>query len=126
MQIRRHDASREIELRGTAVELSELADMMLLGHGSIELVRAGDPSPYTQNLSRVNVARASGLLAIRYSADFGALKIHGGGSQLGLLAANLQGFADEGDATSHLHIDYFPECDYLDESSEPLVIALTA
>lgn len=110
-------------MRGTAAELTGLADLLTAGHGSVDLDRVDDPSPYGRCLSRVNVGQASGPVAVICAADSDELDIRGGSPELTLLAANLRGFADDGDAMSHLHIDYFPGHDYLDESSEPLVIA---
>lgn len=124
MQVRRQDVSHEMELRGTAVELNALAELIRSGDGGVELDCAGDPFPYDRKLSRVRIAPASGPAVIQCSSDSDVLYIRGGGAQFELLAVNLEGFADEGDALSHLHLDYFPGHDYLDESSEPLVIAL--
>ncbi|MEV6713167.1 hypothetical protein AB0M48_14145 [Lentzea sp. NPDC051208] len=87
-----------------------------------------DPSPYGRCLSRVDVLRTSGPIAVTCAAGSDELDIRGGAHQLALLAENVQRFADDaddGDAMSHLHIDHFPGHDYLDESSEPLVIAFT-
>ena len=124
MQVLRGDATREMELQGTAAELTDLAGLLLSGHGSVDLDRTGDPSPYSRFLSRVNVIQTSGPIAMMCAEGSDELDIRGGAPQLNLLAANMKGFADEGDVTCHLHIDYFPEHDYLDESSEPLVLAL--
>jgi hypothetical protein len=124
MQVLRGDATREMELRGTAAELADLADLLISGFGSVDLDHVADPSPYSRSLSRINVVRASGPVAMTCATGSGELDIRGGHAQLDLLAANVQGFADgwDGDATSHVHIDYFPGHDYLDESSEPVVI----
>jgi hypothetical protein len=125
MQVLRSDATRELELRGTVAELTDLAGLLVSGSGSVDLDHVDDPSPYSRSLSGVNVVRASGPVVITCAAGSDEMEIRGGSSQLDLLAANVQGFADEGDAASHLHIDYFPGHDYLNESSEPLVIGLT-
>ncbi|GGU61318.1 Imm32 family immunity protein [Lentzea flava] len=124
MQVLRHDTTRELELRGTAAELTDLARLLVSGHGSVDLGRVDDPAPYGRCLSRLNVVQASGPIAVVCAAGSDELTIRGGSAQLTLLAANVRGFANDGDATSHLHIDHFPGHDYLDESSEPLVVAL--
>jgi hypothetical protein len=125
MQVRRLDATQEMELRGTSEELTGLAGLLISGHGSVDLDHVDDPSPYGRCLARVDVVRASGPVVVVCAPGSDVLDIRGGSAQLDLLAANIEGFAAEGDVTSHLHIDYLPEHDYLDESAEPLVIALT-
>jgi hypothetical protein len=124
MQVLRTDATRELELRGTAAELTELAGLLTSGSGSVALDHVDDPAPYDRSLSSITVVRTSGPVVITCAAGSGELYIRGGSPQLDLLAANVQGFADDwdGDDMSHLHIDYFPGHDYLDESSEPLVL----
>src|SRR5687767_10252838 len=106
MQLRRLDATREMELRGTAAELTGLAGLLASGHGSLEFDRVADPSPYGRSLARVNVIPASGPITMTCATGSDELDIRGGSPQLDLLAANVQGFADAGDAMSHLHIDY--------------------
>lgn len=125
MQVLRGDVTREMELRGTPAELTRLADLLISGSGSADLDHVDDPSPYGRSLSRITVVQSSGPIAMTCAAGSDELDIRGGSPQLDLLAANVRGFADEADATSHLHIDHFPGHDYLDESSEPLVIGLT-
>lgn len=124
MQVLRHDTTREMELRGTAAELTGLAVLLISGHGSVDLDRVDDPSPYGRCLPRINVVRASGPVTATCAVGSGELDIRGGSPQLALLAEIVQGFADDADATDHLHIDHFPGHDYLGESSDPLVIAL--
>ena len=124
MQVLRSDVTRELELRGTAAELTHLAGLLISGSGSVDLDRVDDPSPYSRSLSRVDVVHAAGPMVVTCAAGSDVLDIRGDVSQLNLLAANIQGFADEGDSTNHLHIDYFPDHDYLGESSEPLVVGL--
>lgn len=126
MQVLRGELTREMELRGTAAELTGLANLLISGSGSVSLDHVDDPSPYGRSLSRINVVRTSGPIAMTCAAGSDELYIRGGSPQLDLLAANVRGYADDrdGDAMSHLHIDYFPGHDYLDESSEPLVLAL--
>jgi hypothetical protein len=125
MLVLRHGPTRDTELRGTPAELTHLANLLISGFGSVDLDNVDDPSPYGRSLSRINVVQTSGPVAMTCAAGSDELDIRGGSPQLNVLAANVQGFADERDATSHLHIDYFPGHDYLDGSSEPLVIGLT-
>jgi hypothetical protein len=121
LQIRRHDATRETALSGTAAELSALAASMRDGSVSITLDVAGDPAPYSRMLSSLAVARTDGPVVIERREA--VLHIRGGAAQLDVLAANIQDFAaEEGDAGSHLHIEYFPGHGYLDETSEALVV----
>lgn len=124
MQVLRGDATRELELRGTVEELTELAGLLTSGSGSVALDHVAEPSPYDRSLSSITVVRTSGPVVITCAAGSDELYIRGGSPQLDLLAANVQGFAEnwDGDNMSHLHIDYFPGHDYLDESSEPLVL----
>ncbi|WP_319988328.1 Imm32 family immunity protein [Lentzea kristufekii] len=127
MQVLRDDPTREIELRGTAAELTGLAGLLISGRGSADLDHVADPSPYGRCLSRVNVLRTSGPIAVTCAAGSDELDVRGGSAQLALLAEIVRGFAedaDDADAMAHLHIDHFPGHDYLDECSEPLVIAL--
>ncbi|WP_459178198.1 Imm32 family immunity protein [Lentzea atacamensis] len=90
------------------------------------LDHVAEPSPHDRSLSSITVVLTSGPIAITCAAGSGELYIRGGSPQLDLLAANVQGFAEgwDGDDMSHLHIDYFPGHDCLDESSEPSVLGI--
>ena len=126
MRARRAEITREMDLCGTAGELTKLAEILQSDGGSVSLSSYGDPSPYDFMLKRLEVTLTSGAIVIRCLTDSGVLQIRGGAAQFELLALNVQDYADEGDSMSHLHIDYFPGHDYLAESSESLVIALLA
>ncbi|MCM4084586.1 Imm32 family immunity protein [Paractinoplanes hotanensis] len=111
-------------MSGTIAELEVLARLLTLGGGSVTLDRSADPSPYDRSLSRIDIVGGSGPIVARCLPESDVLWIQGGRAQLGLLAEILRDFAVAGDVTSHLHIEYFPGHDYLDESADPLVVAL--
>ncbi|MFD4524441.1 hypothetical protein ACFWP7_11095 [Streptomyces sp. NPDC058470] len=58
------------------------------------------------------------------SGDGEALVVEGGPQSLSLLAENIESFALEADQSDHLHVDYFPQHDYLVEGSSSLVVAI--
>jgi hypothetical protein len=124
MHVLRADKSGEMELSGTPHELLELARELRLTRAASRLDAGGDPSPYDRALSSIYSARTMGKVVIRLSPGSDTLEIEGGSEELELLASNIEDFANEGDRSIHLHIEYFPEHDYLSERSEPLVIAL--
>jgi hypothetical protein len=68
--------------------------------------------------------RASGKLVISSSEGSESLDIQGGPEAFSLLADNIEGFASEADQDDHLHVDYFPEHDYLAEGSGSVVVAM--
>jgi hypothetical protein len=123
MQVLRQDSTGETEIRGTAADLAELAELMLSGDGAILLDRPENPWPYDRSLVSVQIVHASGPVVVQICADSDMLHLRGGTTHFSLLAVNVQGFADDDDVTGHMHID-FPAHAYLDESSEPLVFAL--
>ncbi|MEU8817501.1 hypothetical protein [Actinoplanes sp. NPDC048796] len=124
MQVLRSDATLEMELRGTVAELEGLAELVCSGSGTAELDRIGDPAPYDRTLARITVEQTSGPALIGCFTSPDVLDIRGGHEQLGLIADEVRGVAEDGDPRSHLHIDHYPGHGYLDESSEPLVVTL--
>ncbi len=124
MQVRRADGTGELELRGTSAELAGLASGMHAGMVTSVLATTGDPSPYGRLVARMRVTRTSGPVIIKYDVAADLLDVRGGGDQLALLALNIEGVAEEGDPESHLHVDYYPDHDYLAEASDPLVVTL--
>ncbi|MCP2329191.1 hypothetical protein HDA40_007698 [Hamadaea flava] len=114
------ESTGEIELSGTAADLSRLA-RRLRGREPILLDRRDDPAPYDRALSVVTVTLTSG--AVHVSVDGDTLRLEGGGRALELLAANIESVADADDSAYHLHIEY-PGDEYVAPTSRPLVVAL--
>ena len=54
----------------------------------------------------------------------GTLLICGGAEFMAVLAANFDGFAEDGVRGEHAHIEYFPDHCYLAKDADPLVLAL--
>lgn len=46
------------------------------------------------------------MISISVLADGETLEVRGGAEALAYLAANIEGFAEDGDATGHLHPEY--------------------
>lgn len=113
-----------MELSGTRSELLILVRDLRIGQGEIDMAKISDPSPYGRSLSRIEIRKASGNLRISSSGDGESLEVEGGLESLALLADNIDGFALEADQDDHLHVDYFPEHDYLADGSESLVVCI--
>ncbi len=124
MQVLRGDSTGELELSGTRSELLALGRELRNGHGDLSLGEVSGPSPCSRSLSRMSVRRTSGKIMISSSGDSGSLDVQGGEEALALLADNIEGFASEADGDDHLHVDYYPDHDYLAEGSGSLVVAL--
>ncbi|WP_199744669.1 Imm32 family immunity protein [Actinomadura harenae] len=75
-------------------------------------------------MSRIDFRQASGKVGISSSGDGEVMEVQGGLDSLALLADNIEGFALEADQGDHLHVDHFPEHDYLAEGSDPLVVCI--
>ena len=124
MQVLRSDATAEMELSGTRLDLLSLAQALRSGRETLPLNTAADPFPYSRALSTIESTRTSGDLVISLSTDSHALTFSGGSEELESLASTIMGFAEEGDDSAHLHVEYVPGHEYLSPNSEPLVIAL--
>jgi hypothetical protein len=61
---------------------------------------------------------------ISSSGDSESLDVRGGPEALALLADNIEGFASEGDVDDHLHVDHYPDHDYLAEGSGSVVVTI--
>ncbi|GAA2470548.1 hypothetical protein ACFPFX_12625 [Streptomyces mauvecolor] len=118
------DSAGELELSGTRSELLALSRKLRSGEGETLLSKVSNPFPYSRSLSRIAVCQASGKIMISSSGDGESLDVEGKLESLHLLADNIEGFALEADQDDHLHVDYFPEHDYLAEGSGSLVVAI--
>jgi hypothetical protein len=118
------DSTRELELSGTRSELLTLGRKLRSRRGEILLAKVSNPFPYTRSLSRIEIQLASGKIRVSPSGDGETLDVAGRLESLSLLAENIEGFALEADQDDHLHVDYFPEHDYLAEESGSLVVAI--
>lgn len=83
-----------------------------------------DSFPYSRSLLRIKVRQASGKVRISSSGGGASLDVEGRPESLSLVAENIEGFALEADQSDHLHVDYFPEHDYLAGGSGSLVVAI--
>ncbi|MGW1157846.1 Imm32 family immunity protein [Streptomyces sp. NPDC002513] len=124
LKVLREDSTGEMELSGTRSELLALGRELRSGRGEILIPKASNPFPYDRALSRIEFQQASGKVRISPSGDGEAMEIQGELDSLALLADNIEGFALEADQGDHLHVDYFPEHDYLAEGSESLVVGI--
>ncbi|MFJ6011517.1 hypothetical protein [Streptomyces sp. NPDC092952] len=124
MKVLHSDSTGELELSGTRSELLALGQELRSGRGEILLAKVSNPFPYTGSLLRIKFQQASGKIEISSSGDSESLEIEGGLESFSLLAENIEGFALEADQDDHLHVDYFPGHDYLEEDSGSLVIAI--
>ena len=124
MRVLRADDTGELELSGTPAELLQLAQTLRSGAGLWRLDTTIDPAPYSRALGSLESVEAAGELAV--SADLASLRLAGDRDARDALAATVTGFAEEGDLSAHLHIEYLPGHAYLSPRSEPLVIALAA
>ncbi|WP_327178570.1 hypothetical protein OG599_27085 [Streptomyces sp. NBC_01335] len=123
LKVLRSDSTSELELSGSRSELLALGQKLRKGEGEALLVRAPDPFPYSRSLLRIEVHQASGKIRVYYSEGAESLNFIGRLESLYLLAENIEGFALDAVQGDHLHVDYFPEHDYLTEGSESLVVA---
>ncbi|WP_405769518.1 hypothetical protein [Streptomyces sp. NBC_01538] len=124
VKVLRSDSTGELELSGTRSELLALGRELRNGHGEILLEQVSDPFPYSRSLSRMTFRRASGKVMISSFGDRESLDVQGGPESLSLLADNIEGFASEADVDDHLHVDYYPDHDYLAEGSGSVVVAI--
>ncbi|WUV17759.1 hypothetical protein OG352_24475 [Streptomyces sp. NBC_01485] len=124
VKVLRGDSTGELELSGTHSELLALGRELRSGQGEISLERVSDPFPYSRSLSWMTFQLVSGKILISSSGDSESLDIRGGPEALALLADNIEGFASDADGDDHLHVDYFPEHDYLAEGSGSVVVAI--
>ncbi|GHH82967.1 hypothetical protein GCM10018793_43900 [Streptomyces sulfonofaciens] len=124
MKVLRDDSTGELELSGTRSELMALGRKLRSGDGKTLLAKVPDPFPYSRSLLRIEIRQASGKVRISSSERGEALDVEGRLLFLSLLAENIEGFALEADQSDHLHVDYFPEHDYLTGGSGSLVVAI--
>ncbi|GLW19786.1 hypothetical protein Stsp01_65290 [Streptomyces sp. NBRC 13847] len=124
MKVLRNDSTEELELSGSRSELLALSQTLRNGDGESLLTEVSDPFPYSRSLSRIEVRQTSGKVSISPSRDGDSLSVEGRLDSLCLLAENIEGFAFDAAQGDHLHVDYFPEHDYLARGSGSLVVAI--
>jgi hypothetical protein len=116
----------ELELGGCSSEYKELAELLLAGHGCLQLADVADPSPYDGALAVITVKRREGQPAtVNLSKELQTLEIVGDKASLALLAENLSDFGAQSRPGEHWHLEYFPDHFYLGATSQPLVATLT-
>ncbi|MFF2073248.1 hypothetical protein ACFVXG_00655 [Kitasatospora sp. NPDC058162] len=118
-------AYREVEVSGSAEELSRLASAVAKGEGLLGSTSSpGSNVLAGVELAGVEVRDASGPgVLIHLDSERQVLVISGDSAGRAVLADNLQGMAEAEDG-GHLHVDYFPGHFYLAEGSVPLVVSL--
>lgn len=121
----RSDTTGEMELRGSIAQLKRFAAVLREGaETSVPLNRVPFPSPYDRSLARVVVRGGSGKVVVSLMDDEQSLLITGSCEFMAVLAANIEGFAQDGALGEHAHIEYFPGHYYLAAEAESLVLAL--
>lgn len=123
-KVLRGEPTGELELSGTRSELLALADELRRGHGRIPLAEVSNPFPYSRSLSWMRIHPGSGKILISSSEDSSCVDVRGGPEALALLADGIEGFAAQADQDGHLHVDHFPDHDYLAEGSGSVVVAI--
>jgi hypothetical protein len=124
LKVLRGDATGELELSGTRTELLALARELRSGGGATLLAKDPDPFPYTRSLARIVVHQVGGKVRVSSAGDSESLDFAGGPEWLSHLAENIEVFAADAHDDEHLHVDYYPEHDYLIEGSGSLVVAI--
>jgi len=112
-------------MRGSSGQFKELAARLRNeGGSSVALDEVPAPSPYDRLMSRVVIRTGSGKVVVALMDDGQSLLVCGGSEFMKILAANIEGFAEDGTRGEHAHIEYFPDHYYLAAEAEPLVLAL--
>jgi hypothetical protein len=111
---------------GDRIALNGLA-RILRGDASADaaevLLQPGsEAAPYEEFMSKLVVRHDSGRVSVTKKLD--EVLITGSPQHLRLLAENIEALADDAEGDRHLHVEYYPDHFYLDQSSEPLVIEL--
>ncbi|MGA5816510.1 Imm32 family immunity protein [Kitasatospora sp. NPDC094028] len=122
LQVLYSRATRELELSGTRPALLAFGTLLREDAGSCELSESRQPEPYDGSLARIVFRAEPGHGGVAIVAEGEVLRIAGGREALDLLAENIEGFADEAEASDHCHVE-FQTYDYIAEESDPLVIA---
>ncbi len=115
-------ATHEAEIALDAEASSELADMIARGEGELAGDRSADPKPYDQLLSAVRVTTAPGKVVLGLDADGRVLTITGALDHLAVLANVVRDVPLDPDPMAHVHVEYFEDHYYLDESEVSLVL----
>jgi hypothetical protein len=124
--VRYAPATGEVEVSGSRETLVRLADLLAAAPGRLAADEAADPGTYGQCLAEIVVLDPTGAkAAIDVDAATRTLVLTGGRAALTLLGDNVRELAIGGEPDDNLHVDYFPDHFYLDESSLPTVFLLT-
>ncbi|MFJ8157396.1 hypothetical protein [Streptomyces sp. NPDC094468] len=114
--------TRELELSGSREGLLAFGQLLRVEAGSCDLSENQHPFPYERSLSGIVFREDPQRTGVSIVTEAQILRIQGGREALDLLADTLEGFASEGDASDHCHVDS-PTFDYIAPESDPLVIA---
>ncbi|MEV6013346.1 hypothetical protein AB0M29_42165 [Streptomyces sp. NPDC051976] len=114
--------TRELKLSGTCRELHALGQLLRGEAGSLDLSENRHPFPYARSLSGIAFREDPEHDTASIVTEDQILRIQGRREALDLLADNIEGFATEGDASDHCHVDS-STYDYIAPGSDSLVIA---
>jgi len=133
MLIGLYTKDRDLELGGSTHDLLGLAErLMRKGETQFDIALSTsgiDPTPYDSVLSRISV-KTGGEQPLYIARTGATLRIEGSRRTVEIFASNLESLVRQaseranGSVRAHLHVEYYPGHYFLDERSEPLVIAV--
>jgi hypothetical protein len=121
MIVRVFETTGEIELAGSAKELSLLSRQLLFDNKTVNLeYESLEPFPYSRNLESIQVKHFSDQ-AVKISIEGNSLLIEGSRDKLLILSEN---FDRQGDELKnyHIHIEYYDGHFFLSPDSKPLIV----
>lgn len=120
----RYAAISGFEVSGDRTALHNLAQVLRRDESpdtaEVWLETGFEAAPYDEFMSRLIVRHDSGRVRVMKESD--KVLIKGSPHHLRLFAENIEALADDAEVDQHLHIEYYPNHFYLDQSSEPLVV----
>jgi hypothetical protein len=123
--VRYSPSTQELAISASRAALAWVAGLVEAGAGEVAADGLADAAPYEVCLTRLRIRTVpAGGVVLSVSAEAREVLVEGEAEGLRVLGENLRALAAEADYGDHLHIEYFPEHFYLDESSVPAVVQL--
>jgi len=120
--IRYSSPFHEVEIATSRAAGRDLADMIARGEGEMVSDQTVDPAPYEKLLDAVRVTTAPGKVVLGLDTDGRVLTITGALDHLAVLANVVRDVPLDPDPMAHVHVEYFEDHYYLDESEVSLVL----
>jgi hypothetical protein len=114
--------SQEIDVSGTRIELTNLAEYFSKGKGILDGQKEGDPYPYRAFAGCLEIKKVKDSL-VNFRVILGKIIVQGDLQKLSIISENILDLVSNSGCGTHMHIEYFEDHPYLCAESIPVIVS---